>query len=87
MGSNVCRAGCAGVNGCPIQVGVNEFCDGRVSGFSYDFPGGLQVVCCGGVPYSPVRAVFSVDSDNVLRVVRPVLYQGRFVNLVVDIFD
>ena len=87
VGSNVCRAGCAGVNGCPIQVGVNEFCDGRVSGFSYDFPGGLQVVCCGGVPYSPVRAVFSVDSDNVLRVVRPVLYQGRFVNLVVDIFD
>jgi hypothetical protein len=87
VGSNVCRAECAGVNGCPVQPEVNEFCDGRVSGFVYDYPDGKEVVCCTGTPYTPVKATFQVDSDNVLRIARPVLYQGRFVNLILDIFD
>ena len=87
IGSNVCRTACAGINGCPIQPGVNQFCDGRTNNFLYDYPENQQITCCTGNPYTPLKATFSVDSDNVLRITRPLLYKGKFVNLVVDIFD
>ena len=48
-----------------------------------------EVQCCSGAPYLPVslKANVQIDSDNVVRVVRPVLYEGRLIKMVIDVFE
>ena len=50
-------------------------------------PDGSFVDCCMGPTYSPIKAVPSVPSDQVIIGRKPILYKGRFVNMVTIVFN
>ncbi len=50
-------------------------------------PDGKYVECCMGNPYAPLKANMQVPSDNVIVTKIPVLFKGKFVNMVIAVFN
>ncbi|MBI3037042.1 carboxypeptidase regulatory-like domain-containing protein [Candidatus Woesearchaeota archaeon] len=85
-GSNLCDAGCHGKGLCWFYSGATKAaCDGTFG--IIEMPGGFNVDCCEGQPYSPVKADIVVPSKNVIVSKKPVLYHGKFINMVMVVFN
>ena len=86
VGSNRCDASCHGKGLCWFYSDVTKAaCDGTFG--IVELPGGQSVNCCVGQPYSPIKAAISVPSKNVVTIRKPVLYNGRLLNLVFVVFN
>jgi len=87
---NVCHATCDGYNGCGFfDSKATEICDNKGKGFILDYDGTNAIQCCTGAPAEPLKqlATTVIDSENIVRIIRPVLYQGVIVKMVLDIFE
>ena len=86
IGTNVCDASCQGKGLCWFDSDETKAaCDGTFG--LTELPGGRFVDCCTGKAYTPVKAQISVPSSNVVTSRRLVLYKGKFVNMVVVVFN
>lgn len=87
VGSNLCDASCHGKGLCWFySEEVRAACDGTFG--IIEMPGGIQNVdCCKGKPYTPIKAEATVPSKNVIVSRMPVLYHGKFVNMVMVVFN
>jgi hypothetical protein len=88
--SGVCRAACDGWNGCSFHDGTaSSLCEGEAVGEVVDYSSSQQLVCCEGSPFSPegVAAVGSTGAEDVSTVTRLVWYNGKFVRMVINVFD
>ncbi len=84
-GSNICDASCDGKGSCKFYSDeTKQACDGTFGIIS--LPGGKQVTCCGGQPYTPQKADVTVPAKQVIKTIKPVLYQGKLVKLVTLLF-
>ncbi len=87
---NTCHPVCQGVNNCNFfDTTVMQLCNDQQKDFRFDYPGGEEVQCCTGVPYTPqeVPAEAEIDAANSVRVTRDVWYEGELIKLVIDVFD
>ncbi|MBI2550046.1 carboxypeptidase regulatory-like domain-containing protein [Candidatus Woesearchaeota archaeon] len=87
VGSNLCDATCHGKGLCWFYSDATKAaCDGTFG--IIEMPGGLMNVdCCKGQPYSPIKADITVPSKNVIVSKKPVLYHGKFINMVMVVFN
>ncbi|HIG98048.1 TPA: carboxypeptidase regulatory-like domain-containing protein, partial [Candidatus Woesearchaeota archaeon] len=86
VGSNLCDSSCHGKGKCWFSSdGIKAACHNSF-GIGY-MPDGSFVDCCMGPTYSPIKAVPSVPSDQVIIGRKPILYKGRFVNMVTIVFN
>ncbi|MBI2550557.1 carboxypeptidase regulatory-like domain-containing protein [Candidatus Woesearchaeota archaeon] len=87
VGSNLCDASCQGKGLCWFYSDATKAaCDGTFG--IIEMPGGLMNVdCCKGQPYSPIKADITVPSKNVIVSKKPVLYHGKFINMVMVVFN
>ncbi len=84
--SNVCDASCNGKGLCSFaSEATKQACDGTFG--LVKMPDGKYVDCCKGRPYTPTKANMRVPSDNVIVTKVPVLFKGKFVNLVIAVFN
>lgn len=84
-GSNACDASCDGKGSCKFYSGeTKQACDGTfgIIGMS----GGRQVSCCEGQPYTLQKADVTVQAKEIIKTVKPVVYQGKLVNMVTLLF-
>ncbi|MBI2141642.1 carboxypeptidase regulatory-like domain-containing protein [Candidatus Woesearchaeota archaeon] len=85
-GSNLCDATCHGKGLCWFDSdATKQACDGTFG--LTQMPGGQYVDCCMGKAYTPIKAEASVPAKNVIITKRPVLYKGKFVNMVIVVFN
>ena len=63
---------------------TRDYCNGRFG--LTELPGDRFVQCCKGAAYNPLKASVSVPAANVVTIKKPVLYEGKFVNMVVVVF-
>ena len=91
----VCHADCDGDNGCNfVDEHTKEVCTdvGSVLNTSVgniqSYDEANKVICCKGSPYSNRKADVGIPgAKNVARVTRIVFWRGKFVKLVVDMFN
>lgn len=84
-GSNTCDASCDGKGSCKFYSDeTKQACDGTfgIVGLS----GGRQVGCCEGRPYTLQKADVTVQAKEIIKTVKPVVYQGKLVNMVTLLF-
>ncbi len=84
-----CHAECGGKGLCVFESPETaSACDFAAPGIITDPDDpSMQVICCSGSSYSPVKADMSVPTaKNVLITKKPVLYKGRFLNMVIVTF-
>lgn len=85
VGSSACDASCDGKGACRFySTETKQACDGTFG--IIDMTGGRQVSCCKGQPYTPQKADVVVNAKQVIKNVKPVLYQGKLVNLITLLF-
>lgn len=87
VGGELCDAGCHGKGLCWFYSDATKAaCDGTFG--LVEVPGGQYVDCCMGKAYTPIKAEASVPAaKNVVVTKKPVLYKGRFVNMVIVLFN
>lgn len=97
VGSNVCDASCHGKGLCWYYSDETKaLCDGTFG--IIDVPEGIEIPpgtpaggkyldCCKGRPYEPVSAQVTVPAQNVVVTKKPVLYKGKFVNMVMVVYN
>ncbi len=87
VGSELCGADCHGKGLCWFDSDATRAaCDGTFG--LVEMPGGVQYVdCCMGGAYTPLKADVSVPAKNVVVTKMTVLYKGRFVNMVIVMFN
>ena len=86
IGSNKCDASCHGKGLCWFYNDVTKAaCDGTFG--IVELPGGKSVNCCQGQSYTPIKATISVPSSNIITTKKPVVYNGRLLNMVFVLFN
>ncbi len=86
VGSNLCDATCHGKGLCWFDSdATKQACDGTFG--LTEMPTGEYVDCCKGKLYTPIKAQATVPSKNVVVTKKPVLYKGKFVNMVIVVFE
>ena len=86
IGTNYCSANCHGKGSCWFYDDETKAaCEGTFG--LTELPGGRYVDCCKGKPYVPLKAQVSVPGENVITTKSLVLYKGKFVNMVVVVFN
>ncbi len=86
----VCDKKCNGVRGCLFYDDTALLaCDQWKTGFRRNYSSTQEVLCCEGSPYRPrsVKATTQINSTTIARITRNVWYEGKFVKMVVDVFD
>lgn len=90
IGSNVCDPICHGRGLCWYYSDDTKAICGGTFGIVEVVAGpyaGQYIDCCKGRPYTPVKTGdVKVDAKNVVTIKKPVLYKGRFVNMVIVVF-
>lgn len=91
----VCHADCDGNNGCSFtDENARKVCTDEGSakntsvGNIQSYSGTHKIICCEGSPYPNRKANVSIlGTENVVRITRIVFWRGKFVKLVVDMFN
>ena len=91
----VCHADCDGNNGCSFSnPDTRKVCTDEGSakntsvGNIQSYDDNNKVICCKGSPYANRKADVDIPgAKNVARVTRIVFWRGKFVKLVVDMFN
>ncbi len=86
VGSNLCDVSCHGKGLCWFYNDATKAaCDGTFG--LTQMPDGKYVDCCMGKAYVPIKARATVPSKNVVITKKPVVYKGKFVNMVMVVFE
>ena len=91
----MCHADCDGNNGCSFtDENARKVCTDEGSakntsvGNIQSYSGTHKIICCEGSPYPNRKANVSIlGTENVVRITRIVFWRGKFVKLVVDMFN
>ena len=89
LGSNVCDSNCHGKGLCWFSSDATKaMCSGTfgVIQITEGPDTGKYIDCCKGKPYTPVKAIVEVPSKDVVVTKKPVLYKGKFINMVLVVF-
>ena len=92
---SVCHKSCWGTNGCSFYSAYDgdtraaNVCDGQGKDFRVQYSPTDEIQCCAGAPYVVKKIKSSIEVANathISRVTRLVLYEGKFVKMIVTVF-
>ncbi|MFH1850214.1 MAG: carboxypeptidase-like regulatory domain-containing protein [archaeon] len=88
---DVCDISCDGEGGCYYyNDAAKTICSGRQPDFEVEYNSSHMIRCCKGTPYiKPVAKSVSVEinSNNIVTTRRVVIFRGKPITMVINIFD